>query len=62
MESEQDLCLCCGQRGSMWADIKVQSVHRDERGKVWEPYKKQERRNGEKNMTECESSERGSSF
>lgn len=31
MKSEQDPCLCCGQRGRKWADIKVQRMDRDER-------------------------------
>lgn len=28
---KRESCLCCGQRGSMMADIKVQRMDRDER-------------------------------
>lgn len=38
MKGEQGPRLCCGQRGSMRADIKVLRMDRDERGKVWMPY------------------------
>lgn len=37
-EREQGPRLCCGQHGSVRADIKVQGMDRDERGKVWKPY------------------------
>lgn len=38
--------LCCGQRGSMRADIKVQRMDRDDRGKVWKPYETTGREKG----------------